>query len=605
MKHFLLLLIVCCLSSTMWAQDNVEEALAYQYYQQADYEKAASILEKLFNRTKSDNYFDLYYTSLLKIKKYDEAEALVKKLIKQSPQKLNYQIALGRVYQENGKTADANKIYYAAIQNVPKNEFQIRDLANSFYRFEAYDMAVNTFLQGRKLLNDEQVFGFELISIYRFKKDKLALINEYLNALPANPQMLPQAQSVLANLFESNSDYQILQSALLKKIQKDPQNEIFTELLIWQFIQQQEYEMALRQLIAQDRRTKNASNLIFNTANTFVTNKAFATAIKAYEYLLTKGAENELYLPSKMQLINAKYELALQGKIETVAIKALADEFSQIITQYGINSQTIFALKKLSYLQAYYLNDLSAAEKTLEQALKVPGLPGMEAAQLKVDLGDIYVLNKQPWEAVLVYEQVSKQYDNLPVANDARFRSARLSFYQGNFKFAKSQADVLKASTSQLMANDALNLSLLISDNLQSKNDSLALMMYADAEMLQFVNNNSAALKKLDSIDLAYPKNSLADDILMAKAKIFIKNNDFANAETNLKQLISLHFTSIWIDDAIFTLAELYETKLNNTEEAKKLYQQLITDFPGSMLNTEARKRFRNLRGERVDNLGT
>lgn len=605
MKHFLLLLIVCCLSSTMWAQDNVEEALAYQYYQQADYEKAASILEKLFNRTKNDNYFDLYYTSLLKIKKYDEAEALVKRLIKQSPQKLNYQIALGRVYQENGKTADANKIYYAAIQNVPKNEFQIRDLANSFYRFEAYDMAVNTFLQGRKLLNDEQVFGFELISIYRFKKDKLALINEYLNALPANPQMLPQAQSVLANLFESNSDYQILQSALLKKIQKDPQNEIFTELLIWQFIQQQEYEMALRQLIAQDRRTKNSSNLLFNTANTFVANKAFATAIKAYEYLLTKGAENELYLPSKMQLINAKYELALQGKIETVAIKALADEFSQIITQYGINSQTIFALKKLSYLQAYYLNDLSAAEKTLEQALKVPGLPGMEAAQLKVDLGDIYVLNKQPWEAVLVYEQVSKQYDNLPVANDARFRSARLSFYQGNFKFAKSQADVLKASTSQLMANDALNLSLLISDNLQSKNDSLALMMYADAEMLQFVNNNSAALKKLDSIDLAYPKNSLADDILMAKAKIFIKNNDFANAETNLKQLISLHFTSIWIDDAIFTLAELYETKLNNTEEAKKLYQQLITDFPGSMLNTEARKRFSNLRGERVDNLGT
>ena len=605
MKHFLLLLIVCCLSSTMWAQDNVEEALAYQYYQQADYEKAASMLEKLFNSTKSDNYFDLYYTSLLKIKKYDEAEALVKRLVKQSPQKLNYQIALGRVYQENGKTADANKIYYTAIQNVQKNEFQIRDLANSFYRFEAYDMAVNTFLQGRKLLNDEQVFAFELLSIYRFKKDKSALIQEYLNALPANPQMLAQAQSVLANLFESNSDYQILQSALLKKIQKDPQNEIFTELLIWQFIQQQEYEMALRQLIAQDRRTKNSSNLLFNTANTFVANKVFATAIKAYEYLLTKGTENELYLPSKMQLINAKYELTLQGKIETVAIKALADEFSQIITQYGINSQTIFALKKLAYLQAYYLNDLSSAEKTLEQALKVPGLPGMEAAQLKVDLGDIYVLNKQPWEAVLIYEQVSKQYDNLPVANEARFRSARLSFYQGNFKFAKSQADVLKASTSQLMANDALNLSLLISDNLQSKNDSLALMMYADAEMLQFVNNNSAALKKLDSIDVAYPKNSLADDILMAKAKIFIKNNDFTNAETNLKQLISLHFTSIWIDDAIFTLAELYETKLNNTEEAKKLYQQLITDFPGSMLNTEARKRFRNLRGERVDNLGT
>ncbi|WAC41332.1 tetratricopeptide repeat protein [Pedobacter sp. SL55] len=586
----------------MWAQDNVEEALAYQYYQQADYEKAASLLEKLFNRTRNDSYFDLYYTSLLKIKKYNEAESLVKRLIKQAPDKLNYQIALGRVYQENGKTADANKIYYTAIQNVAKNEFQVRDLANSFYRFEAYDMAVNTFLQGRKILNDDQLFAFELLSIYRFKKDKAALINEYLNALPANPQLLPQAQSVLANLFESNSDYQVLQSALLKKIQKDPQNEIYTELLIWQFIQQEAYEMALRQLIAQDKRTKNSANLLFNTANTFVANKAFATAIKAYEYLLTKGPENELYLPSKIQLINAKYELALLGKTEPAAIKALADEFSQIITQYGINSQTIFALKKLSYLQAYYLNDLPAAEKTLEQALKVPGLPGLEIGQLKIDLGDIYVLNKQPWEAVLVYEQVAKQYDNLPVASDARFRSARLSFYQGNFKFAKSQADVLKASTSQLMANDAINLSLLISDNLQNKNDSLALMMYADAEMLQFINNNSAALKKLDSIDIAYKNNSLADDILMAKARIFIKEKDFSKAENNLKQLIDNHTNSIWIDDAIFTLAELYENNLNNLEEAKKLYQRLITDFPGSMLNTEARKRYRNIRG---DNLGT
>ncbi|MNK22676.1 Beta-barrel assembly-enhancing protease [compost metagenome] len=580
----------------------MEEALAYQYYQQADYEKAASLLEKLFNRTRNDNYFDLYYTSLLKIKKYDEAETLVKKLIKQAPQKLNYQIALGRIYQENGKTAEANKIYHTAIQNISKNEFQFRELANSFYRFEAYDMAVNTFLQGRKVLNDEQIFAFELLSIYRFKKDKSSLISEYLNALPANPQLLREAQNIFSNLFESNSDYQILQSALLKKIQKDPQNEIFTELLIWQFIQQQEYEMALRQLIAQDRRTKTAANLLFNTANTFVANKAFPTAIKAYEYLITKGTESEFYLPSKIQLINAKYELAMQGKTDQIAIKALADEFSQIITQYGINSQTVFALKKLSYLQAYYLNDLSAAEKTLEQALTVQGLPAMEIGQLKIDLGDIYVLNKQPWEAVLIYEQVSKQYDNLPVASDARFRSARLSFYQGNFKFAKLQADVLKASTSQLMANDALNLSLLISDNLQSKNDSLALMMYADAEMLQFINNHTAALKKLDSIDITYPKNSLADDILMAKAKIFIKNNDFTQAETNLKQLVSLHFTSIWIDDAIFMLAELYEGKLNNLEEAKKLYQQLITDFPGSMLNAEARKRYRNIRG---DNLGT
>lgn len=602
MKKLILIILTCFYTMALYAQDNVDEILAYQYYQQADYEKAAVLLEKLFNKSNNDSYFDLYYNSLIKIKKYTEAEALVKRLIKQYPQKQLYQVALGRIYQESGKIAEANKIYQSTIFNIPKNEFQFRDLANIFYRFEAYDMAVNTFLQGRKTLGDEQLFTFELLNIYRFKKDKVQLINEYLNALTANPQLLNMAQSSLANVFDSNNDYQQLQSAVLKKIQKDPQNETFTELLVWQFIQQQEYEMALRQLIAQDKRTKGSGQLLFNTANTFVANKAFATAAKAYEYLLSKGTENELYLPAKIQLINTKYELTIQGKVDPLAVKLLADEFSGIITQYGISQQTIFALKKLAYLQAYYLNDLANAEKTLEQALTISRLPNTELAQLKLDLGDVYVLNKQPWEAVLMYEQVAKQFENQPVGSEARYRSAQLSFYQGNFKFAKSQADVLKASTSQLIANDALNLSLLISDNLQSKNDSLALIMYADAEMLQFMNNHKAALAKLDSIDRSFPNNSLADDILMAKAKILIKTNDYDQAVGQLKTIINEHLTSIWVDDALFMLADLYENKLNNVEEAKKLYQQLITNFPGSMLNAEARKRYRNLRG---DHLGT
>jgi tetratricopeptide (TPR) repeat protein len=175
-------------------------------------------------------------------------------------------------------------------------------------------------------------------------------------------------------------------------------------------------------------------------------------------------------------------------------------------------------------------------------------------------------------------------------------------FYQGDFDYAKSQADVLKASTSQLIANDALNLSLLISDNLQSKNDSLALLMYAKAEMIQFKNRPELALSKLDSIGVLYPRNSLVDDILMAKANIFIKINDPTKAAEALNELINSHNESIWIDDALFTLADLYEKKLDDITQAKVLYQKLMSDYPGSIFNAEARKRFRNLRG---DNLGT
>lgn len=602
MKKFIFLFFCIHISFFADAQENVGEALAFQYYQQADYEKAAVLLEKLFNQTKNDAYFELYFNALIKIKKYKESELILKKLLKQNPDKHQYNIALGRVYQESGRTTEANKVYLEVINNLPKDENKIRQIANDFYRFEAYDLAVNVFLQGRKMLADEQLFTFDLLNIYRYKRNKPMLIQEYLNILVTLPQMLPQAQNTLASVFEDNSDYQLLQLALLKKIQKEPQLEVFSEMLIWQFIQQKEYELALKQLIAQDKRTNGNGITLYNTANTFITNKAFTTAIKAYEYILTKGTENEIYIPAKIELINAKYELAITGKYEKSAIQTIADQYQEILITYGKIPQTLFALKKLAYLQAYYLNDLKKAEATLEAGIMITGLPKTEIAQLKIELGDIYLLSKQPWEAILVYEQVSKQFEGQAIGSEARYRSAKLNFYVGDFGYAKSQADVLKASTSTLIANDALNLSLLISDNLLNKNDSLALTMYADADMLQFMNKTNEALMKLDSIDILFQNNSLTDDILMAKAKIYIKENELTKGTAALKDLITNHNTSIWIDDALFTLADILEKKLNNPEEAKKLYQQLINDYPGSMFNAEARKRFRNIRG---DNVGT
>lgn len=585
------------------AQDRVvDEALAYQFYQQGEYDKATVLLEKLFNQTKDDNYFELYFTSLIKIKKYAEAENITKKLAKQFPLKTLYPIALGRVYLESGRTDEANKLFLDVISRVQKDEFSVRELATHFYRFEAYDMAINTFLQGRKILGDDQAFIYELISVYRFKKNKVKLIDEYLNALTTNPQVLPQAQNAFASVFEGNTDYQLLQVSLLKKLQKNPDIEVFNQLLIWQFLQQQQYEIALRQLLAQDKRTKDDGALLFNTASTFVANKAFTTAIKAYEYLLTKGKENNYYLASRIQLVNTKFELALSGKYENQEISLLADQYKAILDEYGKNSQTMFALQRWAYLQAYYLNDLKKAEAALEECLTIPEIAPMELGRIKLELGDTYILTQQPWEAVLIYEQVAKQFESQPIGNDAKFRSTKLSFYQGDFKYAKSQADVLKASTSQLIANDALNLSLLISDNLLNKNDSLALIMYAKAEMIQFKNKPELALAKLDSIGLLYPKNSLADDILMAKAKIYLKTSEINKAVDLLKEVINTYPESIWIDDALFTLADLYEKKLDDLEQAKTLYQKLMNDYPGSILNAEARKRFRNLRG---DNLGT
>jgi tetratricopeptide (TPR) repeat protein len=600
----LFVFVSCCLMSLYCrAQQNVDDALAYQYYQQGQYQEAAVLLEKLFNRTKSDTYFDLYLNSLLKLKKYEEADKMVRKMIRQDTKNLQYNIALARVYQEKGQPEVAQKMYLQAINNLPADEFKIREVANYFYNFLNYDLAVATFLQGRKILNNPTLFSYEVLSIYRFKKDKNMLIQEYVNALGSMPQLLPQAETVLSSVFENNADYQILQGALLKKIQKEPEAIVYTQLLTWQYLQQQEYEMALRQLIAQDKRVKDDGSVLYTTANMFLANGAYTTAVKAFDYLIAKGKENQFYLPAKIALVNTKYELLTKGQYDQKSIVELAAQYQSIFDEYGKTPQTIFALKKWANLQAYYLKDLDKAEKALEAALTIRGISASETGQIKLDLGDIYILTQQPWEAILVYEQVAKEFENQPIGNEARYRTAKLSFYQGNFAYSKSQADVLKAATSQLIANDALNLSLLISDNIQSKADSNALKMYADAEMLEFRNFPAKALSKLDSIAIAFPGNGLADAVLMSKSRIYLKNNDTTNAVTALKTVIEKQTaTSIWTDDALFTLAGIYEKNRKDVEQAKNLYQKLINDYPGSMFTVEARKRFRKLRG---DNIGT
>lgn len=600
----LFVFISCCLMSLYCkAQQNVDDAMAYQYYQQGQYQEAAVLLEKLFNRTKSDTYFDLYLNSLLKLKKYEEADKMVKKMIRQDSKNLQYNIALARVYQEKGQTEVAQKMYLQAINNLPADEFKVREVANYFYNFLNYDLAIATFLQGRKILNNPTLFSYEVLSIYRYKKDKNMLIQEYVNALSSMPQLLSQAETVLASVFENNADYQILQGALLKKIQKEPEAIVYTQLLIWQYLQQQEYETALRQLIAQDKRVKDDGSVLYTTANMFLANGAYTTAVKAFDYLVAKGKENQFYPPAKIALVNTKYELLTKGQYDQKSIAELAAQYQSIFDEYGKTPQTIFALKKWANLQAYYLKDLDKAEKALEAALTIRGIAASETGQIKLDLGDIYILTQQPWEAILVYEQVAKEFENQPIGNEARYRAAKLSFYQGNFSYSKSQADVLKAATSQLIANDALNLSLLISDNIQSKADSNALKMYADAEMLEFRNFPAKALSKLDSIAIAFPGNGLSDAVLMSKSRIYLKNNDTTNAITALKAVIEKQTaTSIWTDDALFTLASIYEKNGKDTEQAKNLYQKLINDYPGSMFTVEARKRFRKLRG---DNIGT
>jgi tetratricopeptide (TPR) repeat protein len=590
-------LLVFC--TRLFAQVN-DLQLAKQFAANGELQKANDIYQKLY-RQDNEVYFPYYINSLLSIKKFDEAENITKKMLHKHPGDYQYSISLGRVYTQRGDTEKANAVYDGLIKNLPADAAQVTNLASQFYQAENADYAIKIFLQGRKLLKNDNLYSFELINLYRYKRDKPALTEEYLNFLPSNPTFITQAENTLSSVYENAADYDMLKTALFKRIQKDPQQMVYVDLLTWQFLQQKEFDQALNQALALSRRQNDDGNSIFDLCQTLISNEAYEAAIRGYEYIIEKGRDKQLYIPAKIELINTKNLLVTAGKYTQADLLSLEKDYIELLADFGKTNSTVFAMQRLAKLQAFKLHKLNDAQKMLEEAIKIPNIRPNMLNSCKLDLGDVYLMNNQPWEATLLYSQVETGYPNTSIGQDAKFRNAKLAYYTGDFKWAKGQLDVLKAATSQLIANDAINLSLLITDNLVADTSGNALKMYARADMQIFEEQPEKAVAVLDSIPVKYPGNSLDDDILMAKARILIQQKDYSAAIVPLKKIFDEHPFNLWADDAVFMMGDIYENHLANKEQAEIFYQKIITDYPGSLWINEARKRFRVLRGDKTD----
>ncbi len=595
----LMTLLIAGLYFTSFAQADNHFMQAQQFYNNGEFGKAKSIYEKLITNEKyKDLVFDNYINTLIQLQDYSDAEKLIRKNIKDSPESYHYRIILGQLYLQQGKAGDAEKIFNDAIRNLPADAFQISQVASGFYRINKFDYALSTFLNGRKVLKDNQQFAFELINLYRYLKQKEALSAELLNVLEFRPDYLMTAKSNISRTFEDDDDYRALKAVLLKKIQIAPQNIVFSDLLAWTFTQLREYDMALVQTIAIDKRTNANGSGVFTLANLLKDDNAWASAEKAFNYIVEKGSNNPYYIAAKLELLKIKQQqINKQGNLEQNAAEQ-EKAYEQLLAKFGKGKQTLFAIIELAKLKANVLNKANEAEVLLEDALNFKNVNTEEVAALKLELADIYLLNNNPWDASLLYGQIEKAHPNTAIGQEAKFSNAKLAFYNGDFKWAKAQLDVLKASTSQLIANDALDLSLLIQDHLDLDSSGEALKLYARAELLRSKNQFEATLVLLDSITLKYPATDLLDDILLSKARIYSSQKKYSEAIAAYQSIVTDYTSSIWADDALYSIGVLYEDILNDSGKAKYFYEKLIHEHPGSLFVIDARKRFRNIRGD-------
>jgi outer membrane protein assembly factor BamD (BamD/ComL family) len=431
------------------------------------------------------------------------------------------------------------------------------------------------------------------------------MINEYLDLLENDESYIQSVQNMLQTSFGSEADVkqnELLRTELLKRISKHADKTILSELLIWMQIQQKDFEGAFLQAKALDKRKREEGGRLMDLAKLALQNENYDVAVKSYQYVIEKGSSNYFYTSARMDLLDALYQKVIFKNLYTpVDLAELEKNYLVTINELGKSANTAPLLKKFAHLQAFYLDKPTEAITLLEETIALPKITPTVQAECKLELADILLMTGDIWEASLRYSQVEKAFKHDPIGQEAKFRNAKISYYTGDFKWAQAQLDVLKGATSKLISNDAMDLSLLISDALAIDTNEVPLMLYSKADILSFQNKDDLAINELDSINSLFPNHVLADDILFKKAKIALKHAKYADAAAYYDTIVKNYGDDILGDDALYNLAELNEYQFKNPEKAKELYQELLIKYPGSLYVVEARKRFRKLRGDTLN----
>lgn len=600
-----ILFLIFFITGSLRAQNKSESDLASFYMQKGEYDKAIVLYEKLYNKTPTNNIYQEYLKCLFILDDFDKAEKLIKKQIKKFPENSKLFVDLGYVYKSLNQPERSVQQYDKSIKLLPARQEEVIELANAFIAKNELDYAIATYIKGQRLLKDYYSFHFELAEVYFLKQDFPRMLEEYLDVLLESDIYIQSIQNVLQDKFASDpadKRNELLKILLLKRIQKYPDKYIFSELLLWHLVQQKDFESAFIQAKALDKRLKEDGSRLITLAKVSASNENYDVSIKSYQYVIDKGVYSPYYLTARIELLNTiNKKLTKSNSFTESELANLEKDYLATLAELGKNTNTAPLIRGLAHLQAFYLNKVDEAIKFLEEAISFPMLKPQIKAECKLELGDVYLIKGEVWEATLLYSQVDKEFKHDPLGQEAKYRNAKLSYYRGDFKWAQAQLDILKSATSQLIANDALALSLLISDNMGLDSSIEALALYAKADLLSFQNKNNVAFEMLDSIIIKFPTHVILDEVLYKKAEIKKKQGQNEEAAGLLEKIIINYSFDILADDALFNLAELNEKKFKNSGKAMELYQELLTKYPGSSYVVEARKRYRILRGDVIN----
>lgn len=595
MKNYLLLILLVFTLGFVNSQNS--EVLADSYYKKGEFNKALVIYENL-NKEKPYNYNYLFklIDTHQQLEQFDAAEnILIQRLEKRKNPTLV--VELGYNYQLKDSLDKAKNLYKEAIDYIDEKPTYVYSVAKKFEDHSLLDEAIQVYDKG-KILMPEKNYSIQLARIYGDQGNIEKMFENYIEYIAYRPNYINNIKRAVSDFISENKDSEnnvYLRRLLLKKIQQEP-NPYWYELLSWLYVQEKAYNKSFIQEKALYKRNPESLDRIIELAVTALGDNDSETSKDIFNYVLETTQDATTALTAHQYILEIDTQNATSKKELDVIDKA----YNELFDQFGKSELTLPLQLAYGEFLAFHQKDTESATSFLRKSMKL-NISEFQEAKVKLLLADILVLQERFNEALIFYSQIQLSLKNSTISQEARFKVAKTSYYKGDFDWAESQLKILKSSTSQLIANDALDLKLLISDNKWEDSTQTALKYYAKADLYSFQNKTDEAISLLDKILEEHKGESIIDQALFQQAKLFEKKKQYNKAEANYLKIIADYREDILADDAHYYLAELYNTHLAKPEEAKQLYEKIIFDFEDSIYFIESRKKFRMLRGDSIN----
>jgi tetratricopeptide (TPR) repeat protein len=569
------------------------EQLAQYYYDKGDFEKAKISYEELLQSVPQNyQYFIRTIDCYQQLKQFEVAEKAIQTRLDKYKQS-SLLVELGYNFKIQQQEDKAKKYFEQALAKIKSNPNEVYGIANSFEKKVLLDYALQAYKTAVQLQPNFN-FNYQMGFLYGQLGNTDMMISTFLDEAFARQESTILIQNQFSRFMTDEGDAGFsanLRKALITRTQKN-QDVYWNQFLSWFYTQQKEFGKAFVQEKAIYKRNPESLNAIINLAQLAIDEKDDTTATTILEFVLENTTEIELLVQANSYLMQLKIDTMPEKEWGTIEL-----ELSALLTKYGISPFTLSLQLMQAHFLTFNLKKPVAGKAIVRTALELP-LNEYEMAQAKMELADILLYEAQFNQALLYYSQIENDLKNDAVAHEASLKAAKTSYFKTDLEWALKQFKELKSASTQLIANDALEYFLLINDNTVADSTQLALKAFAKADYLEYQNRNQEAIQAFQAILKQFKGQEIEAVTNLRLGRIYEKTGDFSLALAQYQSIIEQHSDGIYVDEALYFSAEIYKNQLQLLDKAKPLYEKIIFNHQDSIYFVEARRKFRELRGD-------